>query len=241
MYTIYVNTQKIYIKKLEEIGKHTVWLVDGEYIRKNLNENFVEYDQHYHLSFIPKNEFWIDHLSNPKEHFFFINHMINEQWEIEQGKTYDEAMKRADELEKRERMKLTVLDNPASHEKLTKEELIKSIHKHKYTEYSKTGDVHIWIVDGKLVRDHLLVDFADGGHDRVYPFIPHNEIWLEDCLSKKECDFILLHELHERFLMGEGKDYAHAHRGATVVEDYYRDHPENITERINEEIQKNNL
>ncbi len=40
--------------------------------------------------------------------------------------------------------------------------------------------------------------------------------------------------------MGEGKDYAHAHRGATEVEDYYRDHPADAPRRIDEELIKNN-
>ena len=233
-----MDKKNIYVKQIEKIGKHTVWLVDGEYIRKNIDENFVEYDEHYHLSFIPKDEFWIDQITNPEERYFFIDHMINEQWEIEKHKTYEEAMKKADEIEKKEREKIESIEDTGKKAENQKE-IIEKIHKHPIMAYSNTGDLKLWIVDGRLVRDHFLIQYADGGHDRVYSFIPKNEIWIEDCVPENERDFILLHELHERFLMGEGKDYRHAHMGATEVEDYYRDHPDETTKRIEEEIQKN--
>ena len=77
-----------------------------------------------------------------------------------------------------------------------------------------------------------------GGKDRFYQFVQENEIWLEEALAPEEVPFILVHELHERAEMGKGKDYPHAHMGATEVEDYYRNHHAELPERIREEMEK---
>jgi hypothetical protein len=227
----------IYIKKIEDVGKYTIWLVNGEYIRKNLNENFVEYDRHYHLPFIPVNEFWIDQNTNPDEWFFWVEHFIKEQAELDKGLGYEAAKAIGDRAEKKQRM--TVLHiGQRKPVKESREDILKEIHQTLLTDYPTTN-LKIWLIDGKVVRDHYLLDYADGGHDRVYDFIPDNEIWLENTLSKAEIPFILVHELHERFLMGQGKDYPHAHRGATIIEDHYRDNPKEVAARIIEEIAKN--
>lgn len=55
--------KKPYIKKELEIAGFTVWVVDGRYIRENLNEDFNNFGQRYQFKFIPKKELWID-----KEH-----------------------------------------------------------------------------------------------------------------------------------------------------------------------------
>lgn len=231
-----MNTKDVYIKKLEPVGKHKVWLVNGELVRKNINENFVAYDEHYHLPFIPKNEFWIDESTNPSEWHFFIDHLINEQWQIEQGKTYAEANKKADTLEKRERAKLLHIENHTDTKETTKE-ILNKIHVKIWKEFSDV--ITVWRVDGKTVRDYFLIEYAEAGHDKVYSFIPKNEIWVEEILSEEEAKFELLHELHERYLMCNGKDYAHAHLGATDVEDRYRHNPEGLDERIRKEMRNN--
>ena len=98
----------------------------------------------------------------------------------------------------------------------------------------------MWLVDGNLVRSFFLLDYCEGGHDLVYPFIPKNEIWIEEAISPQERKFIILHELHERHLMDQGKSYKNAHIGATEVEDYYRENPkEDLEAKIKEEMQKN--
>jgi hypothetical protein len=53
-----------------------VWLVDGEFIRKNISEDFVNYDQHYHLNVIPEDEFWID-----KESLAFVRLLQPAGWD----------------------------------------------------------------------------------------------------------------------------------------------------------------
>jgi hypothetical protein len=138
--------------------------------------------------------------------------------------------------EKKERQKTIHLTEPHL-ETESKKELLEKIHTKKIDQFAT--HLHLWLINGEIVRDTVCIEYFDGGHDRVYSFIPVGEIWIEEQLSPKEQLFILLHELHERFLMGQGKDYKHAHRGATQVEDFYRDHSEGLAERIQEEIKKN--
>ena len=117
---------------LEDLGTHDsyhVWLVNGEKIRKELNENFVEYDSHYHLPFIPKDEFWIDSETVPSERKYFIEHLLKETEYIESGLSPDEATRKADLFEKKERMHSKrvrrILDT------LSHKELVEKIHKEK--------------------------------------------------------------------------------------------------------------
>ena len=43
-----------YIKKLDERGPLKIWLVDGEYIRGHIEEEFTNFAQHEQFPFIPK-------------------------------------------------------------------------------------------------------------------------------------------------------------------------------------------
>ena len=88
-------------------------------------------------------------------------------------------------------------------------EILEKIRVKKWSAYSDI--ITVWRVDGKIVRDYFLIEYADGGHDKVYSFIPKNEVWIEEVLPDDEAKFILLHELHERYLMCNGKDYALIH------------------------------
>lgn len=224
-----------YIKKIGVFEPYTVWLVDGEYIRKEMDENFVEFEHHIHLPFIPKNELWIDHETHSRERRFFIENALTERALVDAGIPEKEAHAKANHRELRER----IHDLPESLRMLRNKhaELVKHIHKDLLQEWS-TDVLKIWIVNGTLVRDFFLIEYASGGHDRVYPFIPEGEIWIEDVLSEQERKFIILHELHERFLMGVGKKYPEAHQGATIIEDRYRDNPHELTLRIREELEK---
>ncbi|HTY57766.1 MAG TPA: hypothetical protein VMF59_03075, partial [Bacteroidota bacterium] len=56
-----------YIRKAEQRGRIAVWIVDGTYVRTNIDEEFTNYGQHYGFDFIPANEFWIDREGKPDE------------------------------------------------------------------------------------------------------------------------------------------------------------------------------
>lgn len=229
------KNKKPYIKKIEEIAGFTVWLVDGDYIRKNISEDFVNYDQHYHLNFIPKDEFWIDEENIHDEQQYYIDHLLTENRLMREGTSYEKAYEKAASVERRERSKSVImrqLGRAREHQR----DLIDKVHEKLLKKYSR--NLKLWIVNGELVRDLFFLDFAGGGHGKVYHFIPEDEIWIDDDISQRERKFIILHEMHERNLMGKGMDYPSAHRSATEIEDFCRHHTGKLDESIKEEIIK---
>ena len=83
-------------------------------------------------------------------------------------------------------------------------------------------DIKVYLVDRKLVRKQYYKTFVEGGHDRIYAFIPKGEIWIDSKLSEREQFLVTLHEAHERVLMGKGEPYNKAHRMANGVESHFR-------------------
>ena len=229
--------KNIYVKRVNNVGDCAIWLVDGALIRKEINENFVKCADNNQFDFIPKNEFWIDEDLDQKEYRYFIDRFIYEKGLLDSGENYAKADKKADEFERNERQNsaevLQIYESKHSKKDLLEKIKIKTIEKY-------SDKIKIWLVDGNLVRSFFLLDYCEGGHDLVYPFIPKNEIWIEEALSPEERKFIILHELHERYLMDQGKNYKNAHIGATEVEDYYRENPkEDLGARIKEEMGRN--
>lgn len=226
--------KKPYIKEIEKISKFAVWLVDGAFIRENICEDFANFDQHFHLNFIPKYEFWIEKEAVPGEEKYYIDHLLLEWRLMSKGMKYEEALKLADTMEKQERKKSEIM---ASVKKLKSEkELLDNIHKKLLLEGN--GKLKIWLVNGELVRDKFFVDYFAGGHDKVYHFIPDGEVWIDDHISAKERKFIILHELHERTIMAQGHHYRKAHLSATEVEDLCRHHPSKLKAAMKEELRK---
>lgn len=174
------------------------------------NTNF---GQHYRFKFIPKNEFWIDHEEASTEVRHYIAHLLVEYKEMDDGAEYDDAITKADTAEKKERK--------AEADEESDDDIHKSI-------LGKTEDgVTVWEVDGSVVRDLHDIDWTEGGHDRVYDFVPANEVWIDDELNQHERPFVLIHELHERGLMGKGMDYEKAHQKSSNLEHKCRlDHSE---------------
>lgn len=220
-----------YVQKYGTAATFTVWIVDDEYIKKYLNRDFTNFGQHYVYRFIPKNEFWISNSCRHGEESYYIDHMLIENWLMAQGLSYETALDKADIIEKRERMKSLLLKDKS------RKHIMKKVHKKLMKEYSI--NLKVWIIDGNLVRDLYRIDFADGGHDKVYQFIPEKEIWLDDDLSPKERKFVLLHELHERHLMAKGMEYHAAHRSANEMEYFCRYHPKELTKKLKEELLQN--
>jgi len=226
--------KKAYIKKLDRIGPITVWIVDGRQVRKSMDEEFTNFGQHYRFRFIPTNEFWIDREFGPGEQQFFIDHLLVEHRLMASGISYDRALKRADAVEKKERRKTELIREIAS---LKEPGIVDSVHKLQLKKYSR--QVKVWVVKGELVRGLFFVDFTEGGHDKVYRFVPENEVWLDDDLSPQERRYVLLHELHERHLMTQGWSYGRAHRDASKVEYHCRSHPGDLEVYLRREIRRN--
>jgi hypothetical protein len=228
--------KKPYFKKLDEIGPITVWIVDGQYVRKYLDEEFTNFGQHYRFPFIPKREFWIDREFGPGEQQFFIDHLLVEHRFMAAGMTYDRALEKADAVEKRERHKTELIEELHVQKKM---DVIKNIHKKLLKKYSR--EVKVWIVRGELVRGLFFIDFTEGGHDKVYHFVPEKEVWLDDDLGPRERRYVLLHELHERSLMSLGWTYSRAHREASKIEFHCRAHPDELGANLRREIRSNQL
>lgn len=226
--------KKPYIKKFSKISNFIVWIVDGRYIRNYIDEEFTNYGQHYKFKFIPKDEFWIDKERVPGEEKYYIDSMLVMNRLMAKGVSHDEAAKRADMTERRERAKEHLIKKEIEAGEKTKEE-IEKVHKKLLKKYSNKK-IKVWIVDGELVRDLFFLDFTEGGHDKVYLFIPKNEIWVDDDINEREIRYVLLHEVHERNLMAKGMNYDSAHKSSSEIEYYCRKNPEKLDKNLKNEI-----
>ncbi len=227
---------KPYIKKLESVADFDVWSVDGKYIRENIDEEFTNFGQHFRFRFIPSHEFWIDQERTPGEEHFFVDHLLLENRLMAEGMPYDQALEKADRAELKERRKVDFIKKGLAPGE-PKAEVLKKVHKELLKEYSR--DLKVWVVDGDVVRDVYFIDYTEGGHDLVYKFVPAREVWLDDDLEPKERRFVLIHEVHERFLMSQGMKYFQAHRSASRIEYYCRHHPGELDTKLAEELAKN--
>ncbi len=222
--------KKPYIKRYKFVEGHSVWIVDGKYIRDNINEEFTNFGLNARFKFIPKNEFWIEkEYGNGKEIKDYIENLLKEVELMKKGVDYAHAFDIADRFEKIYRLK---------HEKLNPDEktIIKKIHLNILKKFSKK--IKVYVVNGRLVRDYFFIDFTEGGHDLIYKFIPKNEVWIDDDVRRNERDFVILHEIHERNLMKKGIKYEHAHKSASTIEHYCRKNPKLLYKKIDEEIAK---
>ena len=244
--------KKPYIRKFTEVSGFSVWIVDGKYIRDNIDEEFTNYGQNRRFNFIPANEFWIDKERKSGEEKYYIDSMLVMNRLMAKGISHDEAVKKADAIERRERAKSQLMKKEIAIKK-HKEELLKSIHKKLLKEFS-TEKIKVWIVDGEAVRDLFFLDFTEGGHGYVYPFISKDEVWIDNDIRKEEIKFVLLHELHERNLMAKGWCYdtdtkanlktgkikKGAHPDSSKIEYACRRNLKNVDEELKKEIKKNN-
>jgi hypothetical protein len=227
-----------YIKKIETVSRFDVYFVDGAYIREHIDEEFTNFGQHLRFRFIPTDEFWIDFERTPGEEEFFIDHMLIENNLMRQGMPYDKALVLADRKESAER-RLVEFMKMGLGRKPQPADILGKIRVRLLKKYS-AETVRVWIVNGELVRDAYFIDFTEGGHDKVYHFVPAGEVWLDDDLRLSELRFVLLHEVHERRLMAtKGWPYHKAHRSASHIEYHCRHHPEDLERYLQEEIALN--
>lgn len=230
--------KKPYIKKFSKISNFNVWIVDGKYVRDNIDEEFTNYGQHLRFNFIPKDEFWIDKERKNGEEKYYIDSMLVMNRLMAKGVSHDEAVKKADAVERRERAKSSLMKKEIEARK-HEEGLLKIIHKKILKEFS-TEKIRVWIVDGEAVRNLFFLDFTEGGHEFVYSFVPKDEVWIDDDIGKDEIKFVLLHEMHERKLMEGGMKYDPAHKSSSEIEYYCRKHLKELDKNLKKEIKKNN-
>jgi hypothetical protein len=219
-----------YLEKLLVHGAVTVWSVDGAYIRAHLDEEFTNFGQHYRFPYIPDDEFWIDHIAaggDRREVRFFIDHLLVEHRLMTQGTPYEKAIVAGDLAERAERRRAGDVRKVRAADGLPDPSKVHV----KLWKHLASG-VSVWIVNGRLVRSAFDIDYTEGGHDHVYEFVPHNEVWIDNDVEEAERGFVLLHELHERNLMATGWDYAHAHADSSRVEYHCRHHPDELHDAL---------
>jgi len=208
-----------YIKQLKTSSGFNIWIVDGKYIRDNVDEEFTNFGQHYKFNYIPENEFWLDKEASLNEYPFFIEHLLVEYRLMKQGMSYDDASELADSAEIRERKRFD------KNFKASKKNTIDPENTHK--ELLIDNGIEIWLVNGDFVRSNFDIEFTEGGHGLVYGFIPKDEIWIDDDLTKNERAYVIIHEFFERDLMKKGMGYENAHKEASELEFDCRRHPGN--------------
>ena len=233
LHKIKSEQKKIYLKKFEEIAGFSVWIVNGKFIRKNICEDFVNFGQHYHFKFIPKNEFWIDKEARHHEMYFYVEHLLIENRLMAQGTNYSRAYFKEISAEKKERARSSVFKKLKNFFK--KKKPLNKIHKKLWI--NNKDKLSVWIVNGEVVRDFLDVAFTEGSHGYIDSFIPKDEIWIDDDIFVSERKIILIHELHERRMMKNKKmKYLQAHKLATIIEDYCRKHPKKVNKILEKEF-----
>ena len=217
-----------YVEMIDERGPLHVWTVDGTYIRGHIDEEFTNFGQHYRYKYIPADELWIDREAQSDERGFFIEHLITEHRLMAKGASYEAALVEADKAERKERRRagdvkrLTnsgrkLPDGQDVHERLWKK---------------LENGVSVWIVNGRLVRSVFDIDFTAGGHDRVYEFVPQNEVWIDNDIVEDERGYVLLHELHERNRMATGLPYSQAHAESSRIEFRCRRKPDELHDAL---------
>ncbi len=222
--------QRPYIERIYHRRGVEAWLVDGSYIRKNIDEEFSNFGHSGSFDSIPKNEIWIDQESDPDEHRFFLAHASLERRLMCAGKDYDAARRQANKMERKMRIAAGDL------RKLTKgKDLPQPERVHSRLLKKLNNGVTVWLVDGRLVRSVFDIEFTEGGHEQVYEYVPLNEVWIDDDIHDDERGFILFHELFERRLMAGGMTYDKAHERASSRERYLRHHPTELHEALADE------
>ncbi len=204
--------KNIYIKKIGKRGKISIWIVNGEKVRDNVDEEFTNFGEHFAYPAIPEYEFWLDHEAKPNERRFFIDHLLAEWRAMKAGVPFFKALKigNAKELLERKRtgdLKKILDKSGAPNAKKVHSELL-----------GKVKDISVWLIDGRLVRSDFDINFTEGGHDRVYKYVPKNEVWIDNDIMPEERPFVLLHELFERLQMEKGLTYNQAHSHASRLE-----------------------
>jgi len=220
-----------YLERLLKRRGVEVWMVEGSWVRTNRDEDFSNFGHHWAFPrLIPKHEIWIDQESAPDEHRFYQSHAFLERRLMAGGLDYEMAHRKANEYERK--LRITAGD---LHKVRDGKDLPQPTKCHTRL-WKKLGNgVTVWYVKGRLVRSVFNIDFTEGGHEHVYEFVPHNEIWIDDDLQQDEVAYVLFHELRERALMAKGMDYDSAHTEASRMEVHFRKHPSELHQALVDE------
>lgn len=205
-------------KQYEKRGPVTAYIVDGNLIRKDIDPEFTNFSYHQDKPYIPENEIWLDKEYGETEYPYFFDNALTQMREMASGKSYDEALKRGDAIEQRERVRNNPPEKGESKPKVVedlKKELIGTADK---------GKVQVYLVNGDMIREKVPT-FTEGGNDQAYKWVPKNTVIIDDQIVPEERRFVIAHELYERGKMLAGLSYNKAHPLASQIEHEYREDP----------------
>lgn len=197
----------------------SVFTVDGYAVRNasKPDEEFGNFASHDEFpDVIGTCEVWISEKLAAKEGVFFAANALTYLANVNAG-AMDAAYDAGVEAERalRERVNRIEFRDGKPHKRVPDE-----IYLAEYiTLPDPKGTVSVRLVDGNLLRSYYKTDYTQGGHAYVYPWVPKQQIWIEDGVDHREIPFILCHEYLERRLMRDGGlEYARAHEIASALE-----------------------
>lgn len=213
-----------------------IWLVDGNYIRREIFNEFIYGGNDERYTFMPESEIWIDNSISADEYLTTLEHEIIERNLMRfNGYTYYDAhdsalslelgmrrgfLKSANEHEKQIPMVSPIdYDSTQEIEELPEQIKLSGIYK---TPYAKRDGVDIWIVDGYKIRRDIYPDFGFSGNSNAYMFIPPNEIWIDASITCQETEYSIRLELKEMSYMKSGLPYDEAYTNALKTTDSLR-------------------
>jgi hypothetical protein len=224
-----VKLENVYELYMGRRAGFSVWVVDWHFVTKNLYSAFLMGGNDQRYRFNPAGEVWIDSTMGIEEYEYTLGHEVLEQRMMHDfGWTYDRAHDFASDtldvelrLENRQRIerKLKVL---AQDEKFAP--LVDKLGQVYRAYLGKRQGLHIWVVDGSRVREHIWQDFGFGGtHDLARPdFVPPGEVWLDSATSCGTLQYALVQELTFRQKMADGMEYSEAYMAGVVAREQER-------------------
>jgi hypothetical protein len=230
------DIKKIYSFYNGEYKGFKVWIVDGNYIRREIFNEFIYGGNDERYTFIPESEIWIDKSISADEYLTTLEHEISERNLMRfNGFTYFDAhdsalmlelgMRRGFLFSAGEHEKLLPLVSPVDYDSTQEiEELpglikLEGIYK---IPFSKRDGIDVWIVDGFKVRRDIYPDFGFSGNSSAYRFIPYNEIWIDASVTCEETEYSIQLELKEMSFMKSGLSYDEAYANALKTTDSLR-------------------
>ena len=209
--------RKIVKQPFRQYGKYKIYLVNGPTIRNTSlhGEEFSDFGTAADFEFVPKDEIWVENDVDPADRFYDIEQALDFLHLLENGVDKDKAYERsirytASLREKYEHVK----HQPHNTDKEAPKELYV-----KELGTVEDGKIKVFLVNGRLVRDMYKTDFVLGGHGYVYPWVPNDEIWIDNIIDEEDVEFTILHELTElRLMRDQGISYEKAHTKASQAE-----------------------
>ena len=227
---------RVRLRYLGMRGLFEIYTVDGEAIRGEpsigADIDFTNWGEHYRFPFMPKYDIWIDQAAlaaAPEDEGIFIDAAMYEWRLMAAGAKYDDVWQRVEHYEAKERRKRQgpIEAKPSAPAEIPAELYLGTLG------VLSDGTV-VKLVHTKTVQDTYDDDFTEGGHWRVYKFIPGpvdgrpGEEWIGDDIFPQERGYLVVHETDEDYWMAHGLKYDAAHKKASELEWFCRHHPEQL-------------